>query len=53
MLVGWKFKGMTHIEITMEKVMKTLMHQNLKDLIHENDGEKILDVNPSLQVITY
>jgi hypothetical protein len=43
---------MTHIEITMEKVMKALTHQKLKDFIHEYDEEKSLDINPSLQVIT-
>ncbi|CAK9211073.1 unnamed protein product [Sphagnum troendelagicum] len=34
---------------TVEKLVKALANGNWKDLIHEYDGERSLDVNPSLQ----
>jgi hypothetical protein len=45
--------GMTDTQATVEKLMKALANGNWKDLIHEYDGERSLDVNPSLQGTNY
>lgn len=37
----------------MEKLVKALANGNWKDLIHEYDGERSLDFNPSLQGSNY
>jgi hypothetical protein len=41
--------GMTDTQATVEKLVKALANGNWKDLIHEYDGERSLDVNLSLQ----
>jgi hypothetical protein len=38
---------------TVEKLVKALANGNWKDLIHEYDGERSLDFNPSLQGSNY
>jgi hypothetical protein len=45
--------GMTDTQATVEKLVKALANGNWKDLIHEYDGERSLDVNLSLQGTNY
>lgn len=45
--------GMAYAQATVEKLVKALANGDWNDLIHEYDGERSLDVNPSLQGTNY